>query len=679
MKSTTFLTAIVSAIVLTCFAHRACACGPYSPIIPTPDFFVLPGLPEDMPDYNREENLRLWQELTSERIPLSDIEKAVYEDSRSEFLNSAYASGEKNQNLFYVYLKNTNDNEIVNLLDVAKAIEEKRSRISSPWYYPRDRDINIEADDFNYLIEICKEKSGDKRLGDRYSLQMTRILFATHRYADCIEYCDSAFADIPDDNLMKRMAFNYVAGCWSAIGDIARADSLFAITGEVLSISSDNPVAYMAAHNHDAPQLMDYIRSNASDTLFLGTTASVAKNLLNNNKVSKRGDWNFLIAYNAGEYERDLSLARTYIKQALREDFSSDNLCDLARCYKMKLDARAGDISSLLSDLKWFEMKFDVLNIDLDEWVRRCRNIIYEEWCPILWKRGDYAAAVMLCAYADNLNDSFYLSDYGCLSFRLMESLRSEQLEAVYEKMNSSNALFNFLRKHIRSDRDYYYELIGTLAIREGNYGRAVDFLSQVSDSYIKSMNIYSYLSRKPFCLYKKRWEKVTYYGYTYVNDYGASGTDDDSATKYTKLYFAREMKQYQHDMKHGLTTDDRGLARLMYAIGRYNSFEECWALTQYSRGYVYLFEPSLYYYDDDFAEKNYAFLYDYLGCGGQMDTEREFEREKTAALAMLTGDEARAQAQYILRNLKTVVKYYADTATGKFVRASCDNWRSWL
>lgn len=61
------------------------ACGPYYPIIPTPEFFITGKPHKTMADYDRDENLRLWQELTSKQIPLSDIEKVVYSDSFDKF------------------------------------------------------------------------------------------------------------------------------------------------------------------------------------------------------------------------------------------------------------------------------------------------------------------------------------------------------------------------------------------------------------------------------------------------------------------------------------------------------------------------------------------------------------------------------------------------------------------
>ena len=78
-----------------------------------------------MADYDRYENLRLWQALTSSRIPLSDIENAVYRDSKYDFNNHLIDPTTTN-NVFYTYLGNCQDYEVTHLLFTAKRIEEKR-------------------------------------------------------------------------------------------------------------------------------------------------------------------------------------------------------------------------------------------------------------------------------------------------------------------------------------------------------------------------------------------------------------------------------------------------------------------------------------------------------------------------------------------------------------------------
>lgn len=719
MKSTISIRQAVSAIILL-WAVAASACGPYYPMIPTPSFFELYGTGKSLPDYEREENLRLWQALTSERIPLADIEQAVYRDSRDLFSDktSSYTD-----NLFYTYLIDTNDREIIVLLLTAKEMEEQWKRIQSPWHYPRERGYNSEkgyyySDETGEFDDILKTSLAYRgtRLKDRYALQGVRALFASRQYARCVEYYDSAFASIPDGNLMKRMAERYVAGCWSRLGETDRANAIFARAGDIMSLSTDDNVAYMAKYNPNAPQLMDYIRHGASDSAFMAKATDIAGQLLKSDSVIYRGDWNFIQAFYNGEHTRDIQLARKQIYQASGQKFSSDELKDLARGYKMKLDAKTGNTQSLLSDLKWMESKIGPLNPDSNEWAERLQNIVYADLVPELWRKKGYTTAIMLCSYADNIDGSwkrhtvfdfdarffwftpsisltitefrksktFYNPiDYSSLSFQMMGSLTSRELADVYNKMTEHTPLYDYLRKNIRTDSDYYNDLIGTLALREGDYARAEKYLSQVSDDYQQTMNVYKegYLAGDAFACYASCAEDgVTIYDWLrpwvdkHINEPSQTGA---------KLRFARKMLAYKHIINHGRTNDVRGLARIMYTIGRRNSFEQCWALTQYWRGTgVGLFRPYLTYYPDDDSddvEYAYSFLYNYDTSDEYDRIEDEYNREIEAALAMLESYEAKAKAEYILGNLKTVVARYGDTTTGRFVKTSCDRWKQWI
>lgn len=179
--------------------------------------------------------------------------------------------------------------------------------------------------------------------------------------------------------------------------------------------------------------------------------------------------------------------------------------------------------------------------------------------------------------------------DYGSLSFQMMGSLSSSKLASAYDSILADTPLYVFLRRKACTDKDYFNELIGTLALREENYNRAETYLSKVSQQYLKAMNIdkHGYLSRNPFSSYPSRWKVWTpsYAG-------AESWESENQAVRHAimsnpnaKLDFARRMQEYKRLMTYGRTPDERGLARLMYAIGRRNSFEECWALTQYWRG----------------------------------------------------------------------------------------------
>lgn len=695
MKLTTYFLSLVNAMLLLIAVFPASACGPYSPLIPTPDYFKLPAdKVKSSADYEREENLLLWQSLTSKHIPLKDIEQAVYKDSLQTFIEKTGYHAKPTDNLFYIYINNTNDDAVKYFLRTAKDLEERRRKINSPWYYPREKEWFEYDTDFDDIIEDCREYEGE-RLRDRYALQITRALFASHRYAECIEYVDSAFAAFPDSNLFKRMAKNYVDGSMIRLKDNETDGS----SGWKTDFNSY--VEALAEVNPNSAQLIDYIRANSGDTVKMLRLTPLFRRLVKDPKVRNKGDWNFALAFISHEYVYQPDVARTHIYQALKEQFSSEHLRDLARAYKMKLNAVAGISTSLIDDLRWLETKANPLHADAREWVRRCKNIIYADYIPLLWKQGDYSTAIQLCAYADAFNSaelariSGYNSaskvtennqyvnshDYGSLSFQMMQSLSSSQLATAFAEIKASTPLNDFLHRLAPVDCDYFNELIGTLALREENYAKAVQYLSLVSDDYNSSLNINTggYLACDPFILSEinRSGFSLSYNGNDWlpVHHYATAPSPNSNA----KLDFARRMLELERLKNYGSTPDIRGLARLMYAVGRMNSFETCWALTQYWRGYVELFVPGLKYGDYTFYERNYGFLYDYAFSDDENLTTIIFKNETDAALAMLTTDEARAKAQYLLGNLRTVKSRYPDSSTAIHLRTSCDNWQCWL
>ena len=684
MKSTIYsLSLRLSSIILLILAipFHANACGPYYRGIPTPNFFTSnwDGL---LCDFDKQENLRLWQKLTSKKIPLKDIEQVVYKDSkdRAEDILNGYRQV-RTENLFYNYLRNTNDLELIDFLLTAKDLEERRAKINSPWYYPSSRNYDTETGDFQYTISVCNNYKGD-RIKDRYALQVVRALFASRQYDKCIRYFKDAFQEFPDSNLFKRMAMSYVAGCWSQLGDVNRANEHFAISGDFYSIQSDNAVAFMAERNPDSPELMSYIQTCAYDSATFCAIKPVAENLLQNKKAKYLGDWAFALAYMYGEFYLDNHKASQYIHKAFHHKFSSDDLYDHAYAYRIKIDAENGYYASLLADMKWFESKIDMLSSDAKEWNRMMQNIVYVSLVPMLWDKKDYATAILLCSYADNMfysrqywpryselktiydirKDEQHRNpiDYCSLSFQLMGSLSSEQLISVQHRISSENALFLHLKKYARTDSDYFNELIGTLALREENYQRATTYLASVSGEYLRTMNIYKagYFRRDPFPFYGYARKKL-------------------QNSQITKYQFAKRMLSLQNQMKYGKTADERGIARLEYAIGRRNSFEKCWALTQYWRGeYIGLFEPST---GHGFIKGYDNILYDYKKTVGHEKTEEIYKNEVKEALAMLQSNETKAEAEYMFGNVVTIIKYYGNTKTALHIKTSCDNWRSWL
>lgn len=666
------------------------ACGPFFPVIPTPKFFTSKTDGNSARTFEHSENLRLWQQLTSPKIPAADISKVLYD-------YEDYDPESDPDNLFIAYIRNTNDCEIEQFLYTAKELERKRKEVASPWYYPESRYGT--TGEYTDIIESCKAYKGS-RLKDRYALQLVRALFAARDYAGCVESYDKCFRDFPDSNLLKRMAMKYVAGCWSRLGYTDKANKFFAKAGDFKSIVHPDAVAYMAERNPDCPELMAHIQHCSTDSARFCAIKPVAQSVLRSGKTHYRGDWEFYLAYEAGEFHSDYVTASRHIARALQSSFSSADFRDNARAYRMKVDAALGQRGSLLPDLQWIEAKTDVTSEDATEWNRMLRNIVYMNWIPTLWHKQDYATAILLCSYADNFfatkqrhtywpfddtwriipetqllsltldeirNSTVYWNpiDYSTPAFRLMNTLTSSQLIAVKHTIAAGSPLYRHLKLYARTDAPYIDEIIGTLALREERYGRAADYLARVPMNYLSTVNIYKEgcLNVNPFCAFPGHWHDF----------------DSIASPLRAKYHFACRMLHYQKMMQHGKTADERGMARLKYAIARRNSFEDCWALTQYWRGCnTSLFMPALDA-GGSCTLRTFPKLYDYETSVDYEATEAAFNREVKAAMAMLTSRAARAEAEYMLFNLKTVVARYPETPTGRAVKQSCDRWHQWL
>ncbi len=648
-------------------------CCLYFEYVPTPCFFSYEGEPVD--DDLKKENLMLWQGLTSASIPLADIEEAVYTlSSQRFFLFCSYGYRPEDfetegDNQFLAYILNTNDTEIQDFLTIAKDLEERRKALASPWYYPANRD-NFETSDYQYIIDCCREYDGT-RLADRYALQLIRALFASRKYDECINEYEERLAGLAPDNLFRRMAERYIAGCHLRLGYVDKANEYFAAIGDFASIQSNNRTEYMAERNPDAPALLSYIgrRVELSDTNEVMTYLPLARKVIAGSKSHCKGDWYFLAAYIEGEFNGNYREATRLIRKAVASRFTSSECADRARAYRMLTDAENLNTSRLLQDLKWIEQKITPENPKCKYWDRMLGNIIQGHWIPNLMDRKRHTLAVLLAGYYDSYFKRLQVSrdaeySYSDCYFQLMYAMRGDDLVRVKAAIGHGNALQRHLERYACTDAEYLNELIGTIYIREESYAKAIPYLSKVSINYQRSMGIYEYLDRDPFFACSTRFDAEDIY---FDRKVDVAYAEPDNA----KLRFARRMaalKRQRHTSP---------VAALDYAIGRRNSSENCWALTQYYRGCIPgMFEVTTpWYRAEEMALGKHILLY---SIETQRQVEKRFNDEVKAILASTTDAETLALLYYRLRRFRTVARKYPGTRAGRMLFTTCDEWKDW-
>ena len=166
-------------------------------------------------------------------------------------------------------------------------------------------------------------------------------------------------------------------------------------------------------------------------------------------------------------------------------------------------------------------------------------------------------------------------------------------------------------------------------------YAEAERYLSKVSEEYYLCTNVYKegYLNRDPFSLELRQW---------------SHGVE-------AKFRFARTMNQLEQETATTTNPNQKALLMLDFGIGLRNSFDYCWALTQYKQG-------EGYYYD--LGEHNTSCAQEAMERVGRLFEE---------AFASFTDNEYAAQAHLLFSNFKTVKEQYPETVAAERVRGRCD------
>ena len=223
----------------------------------------------------------------------------------------------------------------------------------------------------------------------------------------------------------------------------------------------------------------------------------------------------------------------------------------------------------------------------------------------------------------------------------MMDTLSANELMAYARVAERPQTEFQrFINAHSFIDMDYLNEIIGTHCLREMRYNDAERFLSKVSAEYSFRTNTHYYLSRDPFNLTPRQW----------------SHADD------AKLYFAKSMSRLEHEIAATTEPNRKALLMLDYAVGLRNSFDYCWALTQYKHGCLW---ENIEHFDWQRDET----------C---LNAMQRVEKLFSEAFATFTNDEYAAQAQLRFCNYWTVMERYPHTQAWRNIRGRCDTYKDY-
>ncbi len=374
---------------------------------------------------------------------------------------------------------------------------------------------------------------------------------------------------------------------------------------------------------------------------------------------------------------------------------------------RIYLDAKLSTYNSayeakLFEQLKWLDSKItqnitdevehDVANMykmmrseSFYYWNDMMRRIVLSEVCPRMVRSGRTERALQLANMADNrllnLVDRvycYYWSDNGRPIDAICSMAEYRYDEELHNSHDYSNHFFELIdsvgvntairyvdtvrKPKSEFDRylnargyvndDYLNDIVGTQYLRNMKYSKAVEYLGAVSGSYNKG-HLNTYIYYNPFSLVKDDNAHNDSFSGSLSYDFGS-----ECDFKYS---FAREMCSLEHSIATVKDPNRKAWLMVRYAIGIRNSFDSCWALTQYYKGCF--LSGSVIPIKRDWESDKYT----------QAATKR-YCQIFDSACEIATDKSIAAQIQYDLCNYKTVATKYADTALGQYVKGECDN-----
>lgn len=652
---------------------------------------------------HKQRNLQTWQQETGHHIPLDHIEEVVYRYSSSMYEACIKKPQMAQENDFVQYLATGQGSAYPKkLLSLAKRVEEARSSKNDPWYYPSSHEdssttLDLLLCEANRLEkDFITDNGDDSFYVKRLQLQRIRLLFSLGRYADCIELWENKVQHWDTNELMRSMIKDYVAGAYQHLGEETIAKQYHLEQGNYQTLAewscsrTGNYAAFvreMYDFNPDcadivAPvmqyDLCDYYIQSAE---ILSDYYEVMQYILRTHRSRDMSIWYYTAAYLEDNMGYSYKAAQT-IRCANGKTTSEFMLTNI-RLLRIYLDAKTNAYDAnyeklLYTDLRWIDglvrkeaslvkEKWDTY----DAWyiwanysfVRdeknngikryRCysysmlRKIVLGEVAPRMRKAGKTMLSIALSNYADNLfftlveptNRHCFFNDF---FMSLKTSSAAEAKQYADRALNPPTAFERFLAAGSYIDKDYLYDIAGTLYLRERNYKKAMEVLSKVSPNYQLRLNTQDNLSRDPFAANPR-------FGNIHIVD--------------AKYNFACRMYYLQQTYQNtDIDANRRANAMLEYATGMRNSYIDVWALTQYGQGYP-VFTAA---YEPWITEEK------------ESKIQADYEQLVRNAMSLFTEDEAKATVQLHYQNHYTIVTKYPNTAAAEYVRGHCDTYHDY-
>lgn len=424
---------------------------------------------------------------------------------------------------------------------------------------------------------------------------------------------------------------------------------------------------------------------------------------------NQKGMWQYALAY-LYYLDDDHPSALKWLSRAEKSEVTPF-IKESIKAFRFLMDATQANNSpgycdNLLRDVKWLDecMQRDIklsydgrwryrnkMNWPIYYWQDVARKVLLGEVCPRIEKCGNTTLALQLANYASNrvsqlapwsMEDHYGSNDKDdpetYTAIMTIDEYRNTWSD--FNRFDYSNQFFEWINgvsadeaaKYAMSiiapktetdkflnirgyvETDYIFDIVGTLYLREMNYGKAEEWLSKVSKNYQSKTNLAKegYFKLDPF---KYQFDKKNFISDS--NDY--------------KLRFAQTMLNFERLINSDAEPNRKANAKIRYAIGLRNSFGKCWYLTGYGYELEYRSGKDYTYWKwfnssnrDGFKENVFA-----------LNAYKKVDALISQAVTEFTDPEQAARAQLEMMNYATLMKQYPSTKAAAQIRGRCDNY----
>lgn len=651
-------------------------------------------------DY-KSDNLRLWQQQTSTKISMADIEKVVYRADLSYLQNIRinFAKPQQHTNTFVNWIVANKRTDILNLLILAKQVEKARNIMNDPWYYPVDGSDCYRQ--LNDVVGKCRQYKRGQLLG-RYALQLTRALCALREYKECADYWENIKGELNND-VVKKMTELQAASALYKTGKKDEAMEIYAKYGDVASIRAinggkiDNELEFVYDHCPNSPYLAGELQKwllyygyyenvkpwEVWDVKKINSILKVAHKAVKRKGTRNKAMWYYTLA-SLYDINGKPQKARSYLERGQQYPKNAF-LRDSYHVLHMWLDAKTSTFNHayeqrLMKDLKWLASKIrreatqSVYNRLTDTcysfslWIPDAPREVYHQWyrgkpnsfywndamrrillrvvCPKMHKAGKHVREIQLANMAENF--LIKTRDYSSEMFVIMDRLSYKDTRDYFTRIYYPKDEFDrFLNSCGETDKLFWYDILATKCLRERRHNKSLVYLRQIPVSFQEKLNVYEYMVREPFDYYMLKPKK------------------NKALQKNYKLNFAEQMVKFEQTMRYAKNPNSRAKAKIQYALGLRNSVYRCWYLTRYSTdnlNYIRWEIPEIAYPPDTAIYRYDAYL-------------KLSDRLIKNAINSFTDKEQAAEELYKLASYKRIMDEYGNTTTAKYLQQHCDKW----